>query len=249
MLPPPVTVLPVDELPAFLGADTPIDYPEASRQKAYVDWRMEDDDSPIFRYVYRTVAPRRHLEFGTWKGEGTCYVLDSCEATVWTLNPPLGEKTKEGTKVYGAYRDELPELREWAERVGVVMAKDPQTDNLTFIGRKYLLRGLGNRVCQIYCDSREWDTSNYPDGFFDTCLIDGGHEPEVVMNDTRKALPLVRSGGIVMWHDFCPDEAVLGRQATAQGVMAAVGQMTAELGAFSRVCWIEPSFILIGIKG
>ena len=34
-----------------------------------------------------------------------------------------------------------------------------------YIGRIYREKGLGNKVCQIYCDSRDWDSSNYPPGF------------------------------------------------------------------------------------
>jgi hypothetical protein len=50
-------------------------------------------------------------------------------------------------------------------------------------------------VAQVYTDSREWDTSHYPDGFFDSCLIDGGHTQDIVVSDTMQALRLVRSEG------------------------------------------------------
>ena len=76
------------------------------------------------------------------------------------------------------------------------------------IGSKYLDAGWGKRVCQIYADSREWDTRAYPAGFFDTAFIDGGHAADIVANDTRRAIQLVRPGGLVVWHDFCPLDEV-----------------------------------------
>ena len=82
-----------------------------------------------------------------------------------------------------------------------------QTDAGLFIGQHYRDAGFGHRVCQIYCDSRDWDTAAYPSDFFDSALIDGGHIEEVVASDTRKALSVTRSGGLIMWHDFCPDPA------------------------------------------
>jgi Methyltransferase domain len=244
----PVTALPVDALQDLLGAPTPIDYPEASRAKPYHQWRMEVDDSPIFRYIYRHFAPGRHLEYGTWRGEGTCYVLEECTATVWTLNLPFGERSDDGFNMYGSYSGELAELTQWATRLGFHVGNWPRTDSLTFIGYKYILRGFGHRVAQVYTDSREWDTSHYPDGFFDSCLIDGGHTRDIVVNDTMQALRLVRSGGVIMWHDFCPDDEIVRDFATANGVVTAIRQMAALLTGFRSLHWIEPSFILLGIK-
>jgi hypothetical protein len=244
----PVTALPVDALQDLLGAPTPIDYPEASRAKPYQQWRMEVDDSPIFRYIYRHFAPRRHLEYGTWQGEGACYVLEECSATVWTLNLPFGERSDDGINIYGSYSGELAELNQWATRLGFHIGNWPRTDSLTFIGYKYILRGFGHRVAQVYTDSRKWDTSHYPDGFFDSCLIDGGHTRDIVVNDTMQAFRLVRSGGVIMWHDFCPDDEIVRDFATANGVVTAIRHMAGLLTGFRCLHWIQPSFILFGIK-
>jgi Methyltransferase domain len=244
----PVTVLPVDALQHLLRASTPINYPASSRAKSYQQWRMEVDDSPIFRYIYRHFAPGRHLEYGTWRGEGTCYVLEECAATVWTLNLPFGERTDNGSAVYGAYPEELSDLKEWGTRLGCQASNWPQTDNIPFVGYKYILRGFGHRVAQIYTDSRQWDSSHYPNGFFDSCLIDGGHTPEIVVHDTMQALRLVRRGGLILWHDFCPDNEIVRDLASAKGVVEAIHQLSDLLTKFHSLHWIEPSFILLGIK-
>lgn len=230
----------VFDLHSALNFAEPLDYPKSSLIKKFSKWKMEVDDSPIFRYLYRNVAPSRHLEFGTWQGNGTVYCLEESSATVWTINIPFGEG-------YNFCEDELAGAHAWARRIGVPMASRYSSDALGFIGKSYLERNWGNRVCQIYSDSREWDTSNYPEGFFDTILVDGGHMEDVVASDTRKALPLLRSGGIIMWHDFCPTE-YRGFLA-CRGVMAGVARewklITEQT---TKLFWVYPSMILVGVK-
>jgi predicted O-methyltransferase YrrM len=54
------------------------------------------------------------------------------------------------------------------------------------------------RVRLIQVDSRDW----VPDvRDVDFCFIDAGHSYECVKNDTEKALPLMRPGGVIVWHD------------------------------------------------
>jgi predicted O-methyltransferase YrrM len=230
------------------------DLPPRPSAKRLHEWKMEDDDAPIFRYLYQTHRPRRHLEFGTWQGWGTVLCLESSAATVWTINLPAGESRSDGTWAYGERVIDTSHAPQ-----GIVTANfgedelGPRTYHRTdaggYIGRIYRDKGLGNRVCQIYCDSREWDTSNYPPDFFDSVLIDGGHQPEVVISDTRKALEILRSGGLIMWHDFCPYPEVLSRFETVKGVTAGIELILPELSSqLKRLCWIDPSWILVGIK-
>lgn len=232
------------DLHTVLGFADPIDYPKSSLIKKFSQWKMEVDDAPIFRYIYRNARPRRHLEFGTWQGKGTVYCLEECDATVWTINRPFGEY--DGS--YGFNPEELADAHQWARKVGMQISENGYaSDSIGFIGKDYLERNLGNRVCQIYCDSREWDNSNYGDGFFDTILIDGGHMAEVVASDTRKALPLVRSGGIIMWHDFCPTD--YQRFEACRGVMAGIANEWALINEqTTQLFWIYPSMILVGVK-
>jgi hypothetical protein len=231
----------VFDLHSVLNFSTPLDYPKSSLIKKFSQWKMEVDDAPIFRYIYRNARPRRHLEFGTWQGKGTVFCLEECDATVWTINMPFGEGS------YGFYEDELPDAHAWARKVGIAVSPNYSSDAIGFIGKNYLERNLGNRVCQMYCDSREWDTSNYPDGFFDSILIDGGHTEEVVANDTRKALSLLRSGGIVMWHDFCPTE--YHKFEACKGVMAGIAREWQLINEqTTKLFWIYPSMILVGVK-
>jgi MoaA/NifB/PqqE/SkfB family radical SAM enzyme len=242
-----VPVVSVKDLHKKLGFARPIDYPVGSLIKPLAEWKMEIDDAPIFRYIYRHFRPRRHLEFGTWQGTGTVYCLEECDATVWTINPPFGEDRPDGDAAYGHDEAELPFVRAWAKKVGLLEKDSYKTDTIGFIGRFYLEKEIGHRVCQIYCDSRKWETSNYPTDFFDTVLIDGGHAKDVVINDTLKAFKLLRPGGIIMWHDFCPP--VWDRYETTIGVTEAVLEMWDWIQEnTSQIFWIYPSYILLGVK-
>lgn len=241
----------VGSLHTHLQFSTPVVYPSSSLMKPFTRWRMEVDDAPIFRYLYRNFCPKRHLEFGTWQGAGVVYCLEECDASVWTINLPFGERQPDGGAIYSGKGESFglgtSLSQAWAQKIGLPPQDSYCTDTFGFIGRFYLEKGLGHRVCQIYCDSTKWDTSNYPEGFFDSVLIDGGHTPDVVASDTDKALSLLRPGGLIMWHDFCPP--VRDKFAVVQGVMEGLEKRADLLStSLETLFWVEPSWILVGIK-
>jgi len=217
-------------------------------------WNMEIDDGPIFKYLYEIHKPFRHLEFGTWQGWGATLCLESSSATVWTLNLPDGEKKADGSWAYGE-RVLNTEGRP-QDIISATFGEDEQgprtyhrTDAGGYIGRIYREKGLGHRVCQVYCNSCDWDISNYPGDFFDSVLIDGGHAQEVVISDTRKALQVLRPGGLIMWHDFCPVEDIRSKFESVKGVTSGIEQLLPELNQqLDKLYWIDPSWILFGIK-
>ena len=241
-----IDIVDVSTLHQRLAFATPLEYPESSRRKDFRDWRMEDDDAPILRYLYRNFRPRRHLEFGTWAGTGACYCLEECDASVWTINLLEGELIG-GKPAYSAAIDDPVE-----GAVPIDHGDDGpvyQTDAGLLVGRRYREAGFGHRVCQIYCDSRRWDTRAYPHDFFDSVLIDGGHTPDVVHSDTLKALSVTRPGALVMWHDFCPDPAVSAAFSSVTGVIAALAGNWPQIAPFLRdVFWVQPSFLLVGVR-
>jgi Methyltransferase domain len=241
-------VVSIENLHSTLGFTEKAQLAPASVNKTFSEWKMEDDDSPIFKYLYRNFDPGRHLEFGTWQGTGTVYALEESKATVWTINLLGGETDTGGYSAYGHDPKEKLELDDWARKmsIGVKEKGFYRTDTIGFIGRQYLSRNFGNRVCQIYSDSLKWDDSNYPDGFFDSILIDGGHTKEIVLSDTSKALRLVRSGGLIMWHDVCPD--MYGKFETVTGVLDALEVAWPVLREkVNKMFWIKPSFIFAAI--
>ena len=249
-----INVVPFNELHTRLGLSKSLTLPESSLAKPLTAWKMEEDDAPILRYLFRNGGIHRHLEFGTWQGIGVLYCLEETDATVWTINLLEGEEQITGEWAYGEQFEDSSNLPVCSNKMEFHDDKSGttvwhQTDALGFIGRYYRGKGFGSRVCQIYCDSRNWDTSHYPEGFFDSALIDGGHTEEIVASDTRKAMRLVRPGGLVLWHDFCPDPDVHARCASPRGVHRAISTSWPWLEhELQDAFWIKPSWLLVGIK-
>ncbi|ARU57162.1 hypothetical protein OLMES_3119 [Oleiphilus messinensis] len=223
----------VNKLPSILNGNKEVKIPIA-RDKHCLDWSMEEDDSNILRYIFQTLNPQRHLEFGTWKGFGTKLCAENCDARIWTLNLPEGEKNAQGEPIYIESGSQGPTI---------------QTDCGDMIGHLYREAGFSNRVNQILVDSNEWDSSIFEDGYFDTILIDGGHDFGTVTNDTNQALRLLRPGGILMWHDFCPTVQALNQFASIRGVAQSIESNWQTISKeLDSIYWLKPSYLLLGIK-
>ena len=243
-----VTTIPVESLHDALGLPVPISVPAEWQGVALKDWKMDADDV-ILRQVFRQFRPMRHLEFGTLVGDGVLRVVEECEATVWTINLLEGELKPNGQWGYGTEEDEVSAGIGWRQEIRSDAKVWVRNDAFGMIGTKYLRAGWGRRVCQIYADSRQWDTSAYPDGFFDTALIDGGHQADVVENDSAIATRLTRPGGLVMWHDFCPTEDVLANCGSPRDVVQYIDtHATALARDFDKLIWPTPSWLLLGVR-
>lgn len=77
------------------------------------------------------------------------------------------------------------------------------------------------RVFQLRGDSMDFDFSPYY-GFMDIVFVDGAHDYEHVMSDSKNALKMVRRGGIVVWHDYNP------KQGKQEGVIKALNELSPE---------------------
>lgn len=54
----------------------------------------------------------------------------------------------------------------------------------------------------ITADSLVFNFHNLKAGLFDFILVDGNHMAQWVRNDTLKALDTLKSGGVIVWHDY-----------------------------------------------
>ena len=70
-----------------------------------------------------------------------------------------------------------------------------------FPERQYVGTSVEGKIQQVYGDSAklDWDGLGGP---FDMAFIDGDHSSEYALNDTRKALSVLRPGGTILWHDY-----------------------------------------------
>ncbi len=57
------------------------------------------------------------------------------------------------------------------------------------------------KIQQHYGDSKALDVTPWK-GQCDLVFVDGSHAYSYVLNDSRKALDLVKPGGLVIWHDY-----------------------------------------------
>lgn len=57
------------------------------------------------------------------------------------------------------------------------------------------------KVTQLFGDSKAFDETPYVDAC-DLVFVDGSHAYSYVVSDSRKALRMVRPGGVVLWHDY-----------------------------------------------
>ena len=239
-----IDIVPAEDLGVALGFSRPFVSTRVYRHPL-AEFNTERDETPIFEYIYENFAPHRHLEFGTWEGHGAATVARVCQAEVWTINLPEGERNSTGDFVYGTS----------ALAGGMMPGKFPPppndgpTDSGEWIGWRYRAAGLGHRIHQILCNSLDLDTSLWPQGFFDTVFIDGGHSEDVVCSDTDKAYQLLRPGGLMIWHDFCPEPETLAFNEAPRGVVKAIAaNMDRWLPGFQRLFWIRPTWILVGIR-
>jgi len=229
-----IDIVAIENLGQALGATRPF-IPTALYRHRLSDFKTERDETPIFEYIYSNVRPLRHLEIGTWEGHGATTVARASDAEIWTVNLPEGERDEQGAPRYGrGLSGALASL---------------SSDTAVDIGWRYREAGFGPRVHQILCNSLDLDYKQWSPGFFDTIFIDGGHTREVVTSDTENTLPLLRSGGLMIWHDFCPDPVTLSQNEAPRGVVGAIAANLARWRPqFIELFWIRPSWILIGIK-
>lgn len=76
------------------------------------------------------------------------------------------------------------------------------------------------KVTQLFGNSKDLDESPWV-GQCDLVFIDGSHARSFVASDSRKALRLVRPGGLVLWHDY--------RGHKLKGVFHTLNQLAREL--------------------
>ena len=139
-------------------------------------------------WVLAVLAKRARLlfEFGTCTGK-TAYLWarnappDARIVTV-TLHPAEAHR-------YTTASGDVEQDRKWA------LVESSFTEFL------YTGSPVAAKVEQLFADSKELDVSAWM-GQCDLVFVDGSHAYSYVMSDSRKALAMVRPGGLVLWHDY-----------------------------------------------
>ena len=160
-------------------------------------------------WILSVLAKRARLafEFGTCTGK-TAYL--------WARNMPADGKVVTLTLApdqRGAYQgDERDNATDVANAL----------EESRFTSFRYSGTEEASRVVQLFGDSKAFDESEYA-GRCDLIFVDGSHAYSYVLSDSRKALRMVRPGGVVLWHDYD------GTRHRANGVFKALNELAGEL--------------------
>lgn len=141
-------------------------------------WNAMERD--VLVALVKLVSPKRFVEFGCNEG-ATARMLMRHVSTIETyigIDAAFGYVTP-----HQRQRDEVP------KNPGVLAANIP--------GFELILRKRGS-----------YDVHAEELGTIDAALIDGDHSKEGVLNDTAIAQACVRSGGLIIWHDYYIFDAV-----------------------------------------
>ena len=68
-------------------------------------------------------------------------------------------------------------------------------------GARFAGHELAGQITQLYGDSASYDFSRFLDSV-DFMFVDGSHSYDYAKTDSLTALEMVRSGGIILWHDY-----------------------------------------------
>ena len=159
------------------------------------------------------VRAKRIFEFGTYKGVSTTQLALNVQegGEVFTLDLPEG---------HPAYSLPIPK---------------PEEREIAAEGGKGILipQDLRDRVTFLSADSATFDESSYIDSM-DFVFVDGAHSYEYVKNDTQKGWKMLRSGGVLAWHDCVPSHPDVVRYIKESGLKAKRVHGTALAFAFKE---------------
>lgn len=204
--------------------------------------RMEVNDAPVLAKIYKLMNTRNHLEFGTWEGFGAALFCCNSSGNVTTINLPLGESSQSDPQL-PIYSSSLYPARRM-RFTGVNVSEKSDAD--VSIGWIYKQLGYESRVKQIFSNSLDLSKGDFLEKF-ESILIDGAHNFETVIHDTRLALEILTDDGIIIWHDFLPFQEDRENYTSTVGVFDAICACIDDLiEAKIDLYWLQDTWLLIG---
>ncbi|WP_353718636.1 class I SAM-dependent methyltransferase [Dyadobacter sp. 676] len=126
--------------------------------------------------------PRRIFEIGTFQGRTTLNMAlnSGSDTEIVTLDLPAGELASTKMDI------EDGEVRYVKKEVS---------------GERFIGHPAASKIRQVFGDSASFSFDEYKDSV-DVAFIDGSHAYEYVLNDSEKVFPIMRKGGLIIWHDY-----------------------------------------------
>lgn len=103
------------------------------------------------------------------------------------------------------------------------------------------LPNASEKVIQIFQDSLKlkWKEIDYPE-YFDLILVDACHKYDYVKSDTENALKKMKSGSILLWHDYYSDVSAWTDVFRYVNDFAKKNQPVFNLKGTHIAAWIKP---------
>jgi hypothetical protein len=173
----------------------------------YKAWNMDPLERFAIAAIAKLLQPERIFEFGTFDGATALLLARSVPtAEIFTLDLP--------PKDYVA-----------PEAFGFPRSPENYAAPHDEVGHKFRETPEAARITQLFGDSLTFDFGEFA-GRIGLVLVDGGHGYEAAESDTRNALRMAASPGIVIWDDYMP---------RWPGVMLAVNAAAEQHGSVFRL--------------
>lgn len=173
------TIIPEIEIAAITDDSIPIQLHELP----WVDGNISLLELTVIIKLLKKFHPDRIFEVGTFDGRTTLNLAcnSSQKAVVYTLDIPDQSK--------------------------ISMKPSPLSKDFSFVdkvstGSRFRETECGKKITQLFGDSAAFNFSPYDDTI-DFVFVDGAHTYDYALNDSEKAMKLLRNGrGIIIWHDY-----------------------------------------------
>lgn len=146
---------------------------------ALTGWSMDPIELFVLLAIIELRSPRKIFEFGTYDGSTTLRLARAAPAAaIWTID--LAE----------------PDAADYRERI----AADEAPPDFSGIGSLFARESAGT-ITQLIGDTRSFDFAPW-EGSIDLVIVDADHAYDSILSDSRAALRMVRSGGVIVWDDY-----------------------------------------------